>query len=114
MKFILTCNQGAASAVEDGGVLAQSLDRVSSASDIPAALRAYERIRKSRSERIQAAALVAGKYKVMVDGPEQRKRDQRMAERIDPRNPKHDFWRAGGGLEWLYGYNFLKAVSWIY
>jgi salicylate hydroxylase len=64
-----------------------------------------------RAERIQAAALVTGKYKVMPDGPEQQKRDQKMAQRMDPKNPKYEYWKAGGGLEWLYGYDFLKAVS---
>jgi salicylate hydroxylase len=84
-----------------------------SVSDIPAALRAYESLRKQRAEKIQAAALVTGKYKVMPDGPEQRKRDQKMAERMDVNNPRHAYWRAGGGLDWLYGYDSIAAVGLI-
>ncbi|CZR52464.1 uncharacterized protein PAC_02341 [Phialocephala subalpina] len=102
---------GAASAVEDGGVLAECLARAKSSSDIPTALRAYERIRKPRAERIQAAALVTGQYKIMADGLEQRKRDQKMVERMDPKHPKYEYWKAGGGLEWLYGYDFRAAAN---
>jgi salicylate hydroxylase len=46
----------------------------------------------------------------MPDGPEQQKRDQKMAQRMDPKNPKYEYWKAGGGLEWLYGYDFVKAA----
>lgn len=102
---------GAASAVEDGGVLSECISRARSVSDIPAALKSYEKIRKPRAERIQAAALLTGQYKVMPDGPEQKKRDEKMAQRMDPRNPRHEYWKAGGGLEWLYEYDFRKAVS---
>ncbi|KAF8851417.1 FAD/NAD(P)-binding domain-containing protein [Acephala macrosclerotiorum] len=101
---------GAASAVEDGGVLAECLAHAKSIADIPRALRAYQKIRKPRAERIQAAALVTGQYKIMADGSEQRKRDQRMVERMDPKHPKYEYWRAGGGLEWLYGYDFKAAA----
>lgn len=55
--------------------------------------------------------MVAGIYKSMPDGPEQRKRDRKMAARMDRKNPKYEFWRAGGGLNWLYGYRFLESVS---
>lgn len=103
--------QGAATAVEDGGVLAQCLARVKSTTEIPAALHAYERIRKPRAERIQAAALVAGQYKVIADGLFQQKRDRKMAERMDVTNPQYEYWKAGGGLEWLYEYDFAQAVS---
>lgn len=102
---------GAASAVEDGGVLAECLSRAKSKADIPTALKAYEKIRKPRAERIQGAALVTGQYKIMPDGPEQRKRDQRMALRMDVKNPKYEYWKAGGGLEWLYGYDFATVVK---
>ena len=30
---------------------------------------------------------------------------------MDKANPKYEYWKAGGGLEWLYGYDFLKEVS---
>ena len=47
----------------------------------------------------------------MPDGPAQQKRDEKMAQRMDKANPKYEYWKAGGGLEWLYGYDFLKEVS---
>lgn len=34
-----------------------------------------------------------------------------MAERMDPGNPKHESWKAGGGLDWLYAYNVVESVS---
>jgi salicylate hydroxylase len=56
---------------------------------------------------------VTGKYKAMPNGPEQRVRDQKMKERMYVKNPRYEFWKAGGGLEWLYGYDFLKVVSFV-
>lgn len=108
---ILTTSQGAATAVEDGGVLAACIDHAHSLSSIPDALKAYEKLRRPRSERVQAAALTTGQYKVMPDGPAQQDRDLRMAQRMDKSNPRYKFWKAAGGVEWFYGYKFEKEVS---
>ncbi|KAH7407955.1 hypothetical protein BKA64DRAFT_436061 [Cadophora sp. MPI-SDFR-AT-0126] len=102
---------GAATAVEDGGLLAECLSTTRQLSDIPQALKTYEKLRRPRAERIQATALITGQYKVMPDGPAQQQRDEKMAQRMDRANPKYEYWRAGGGLEWLYGYDFLYQVS---
>ncbi|KAH8800259.1 hypothetical protein F5884DRAFT_862973 [Xylogone sp. PMI_703] len=100
---------GAASAVEDAGVLAECIRYARSAEDIPLVLSAYQRIRKPRAENIQVAALTTGIYKSLKDGPEQRERDRKMAERMDVDHPKYEAWKAGGGLDWLYAYNFVDA-----
>ncbi|KAH7356429.1 salicylate hydroxylase [Rhexocercosporidium sp. MPI-PUGE-AT-0058] len=102
---------GAATAVEDGAVLAECLSYAQSTSDIPKSLQTYEKIRRPRAERIQATALITGQYKVMADGPAQVKRDEKMAQRMDKANPRYEYWKAGGGLEWLYGYDFMKEVG---
>src|SRR4051812_6858068 len=106
MDGILTFRQGAATAVEDGAVLAECLSHATSTSDIPKALHAYEKIRRPRAELIQATALITGQYKAMPDGLAQVKRDERMAQRMDKANSRYEYWKAGGGLEWLYGYDF--------
>ncbi|KAH6716333.1 hypothetical protein BKA61DRAFT_515910 [Leptodontidium sp. MPI-SDFR-AT-0119] len=105
---------GAATAVEDGGVLAACIDHAHSLSSIPDALKAYEKLRRPRSERVQAAALTTGQYKVMPDGPAQQDRDLRMAQRMDKSNPRYKFWKAAGGVEWFYGYKFEKEVNEFY
>ncbi|KAF1964613.1 FAD/NAD(P)-binding domain-containing protein [Bimuria novae-zelandiae CBS 107.79] len=105
---------GAATAVEDGGVLASCLARAKSLEDIPLALAAYQKIRKGRAEQIQEAALNTGLYKALDDGTEQRERDLKMAERMDPSHPKYSAWKAGAGLDWLYAYDFMEAVSSLY
>ncbi|KAG4432275.1 hypothetical protein IFR05_012242 [Cadophora sp. M221] len=102
---------GAASAVEDGAVLAECLSHAQSTSDIHKALQTYEKLRRPRAERIQATALITGQYKVMPDGLAQVMRDEKMAQRMDKANPRYEYWKAGGGLEWLYGYDFMKEVA---
>jgi len=72
--------QGAAQAVEDGWVLAEKL-RHAEAGDVPAALKAYERGRIARATAIQAGSRDQGAANHLPDGPEQRQRDQLMAQR---------------------------------
>lgn len=99
--------------MEDGGVLAECIGCVRSLDDIPLALSAYQSIRRPRAEQIQAAALAAGVYKALDDGIEQRDRDRKLAKRMNPNNPEYEAWIAGSGLEWLYAYHFVDAVSYI-
>jgi salicylate hydroxylase len=89
----------------------ECLGHARSAEDIPLALSAYQRIRKPRAEQIQAAALAAGIYKALKDGTKQRERDRKMKERMDPSNPRHESWKAGSALDWLYAYDVVDSVS---
>jgi len=66
---------------------------------------------KPRAEQIQAAALAAGIYKALKDGTKQRERDRKMKERMDPSNPRHESWKAGSALDWLYAYDVVDSVS---
>lgn len=104
------CLQGAAISIEDGGVLAECIARAESVGDIPSAVRAYEKIQKSRAEKIKRAAEVSGVFKTLTEGPEQRKRDERFAKRLES-GLKYEFWRASGHLEWIYGRNYKEEVS---
>ena len=126
--------QGSAMGFDDGGCLGESVARAAAlpnsigvANTIDATeqetdrkeqslrrlekgLTVYERVRKSRCEKVMAAAIPTGITKGMKEG-ESKKRDASMKERLDKRNVGEDgykFWRASGGLAWIYGWNFQK------
>jgi len=85
--------QGAAQAIEDGATLAACLADTAG-SDVPEALRRYERLRIPRTARLQAMAAINKTRFHLPDGPRQRKRDTQMA---------------AGGTDWSF-----DAVAWIY
>ena len=83
--------QGAAQAIEDGATLAACL---AEGGDPAEALRRYERLRLPRASRVQALS-AGNKIRFhLPDGPEQRARDEAMAE---------------GGTDFSY-----RAVEWLY
>jgi salicylate hydroxylase len=84
--------QGAAQAIEDGATLAACLARAGS--DIPGALRRYERQRIARTSRLQAMSAGNKTRFHLPDGPEQLERDAR---------------KAAGSTDWSF-----DAVAWIY
>lgn len=84
--------QGAAQAIEDGATLAACL--ASPGSDIPAALRRYERLRRPRASRLQAMSTANKTRFHLPDGPAQRQRDEQMAT---------------DSTDWSF-----DAVAWIY
>ena len=84
--------QGAAQAIEDGATLAACL--TSSTSDIPRALRAYERLRIPRTSRLQGMSAENKTRFHLPDGPAQADRDAQMA---------------AGATDWSF-----RAVAWIY
>ena len=84
--------QGAAQAIEDGATLAACLSQAGS--DIPDALRRYERLRIPRTSRLQAMSANNKTRFHLPDGPEQRERDTRMA---------------AGSTDWSF-----DNVAWIY
>ena len=103
--------QGAASAVEDGACLAECISRARSVQDIPAVLRAYEKLRKPRTEKIKQSAEASGNYKILEEGPAQRRRDKGFAERLDKNSPKYEAYRGYAHVNWLYGYDVFESVS---
>ena len=84
--------QGAAQAIEDGATLAACL--AGAGSDVPQALRRYERLRIPRTSRLQAMSADNKTRFHLPDGPEQRRRDAQMAR---------------GATDWSF-----DAVAWIY
>ena len=79
--------------------------------DIPAALRAYEKLRKPRTEKIKQAAEKSGEYKILGEGPAQQRRDKGFAERLDKNSPKYEAYRSYEHVNWLYGYDVFESVS---
>jgi salicylate hydroxylase len=69
--------QGAAQSIEDGATLATCLREAGS--DIPEALRRYERLRIPRTSRMQALSAENKTRFHLPDGPRQRDRDAQMA-----------------------------------
>ncbi|KAI1819339.1 putative salicylate hydroxylase [Xylaria intraflava] len=91
--------QGAANAIEDAAVLSMAF---TCTDNIDLALEMYQRVRKSRSERIQASATSTGYILHLPDGEEQRKRDQsiRAASGGDGVNP--DQWNDRQSREFMW------------
>ncbi|PVH74524.1 FAD/NAD(P)-binding domain-containing protein [Cadophora sp. DSE1049] len=102
--------QGAAMSIEDGGLLAECLGRAESVDDIPISLHAYEKIQKPRAEKIKLEAHKSGDFKTLTEGPEQRKRDEGFAKRLES-GPNYEFWRASGHLKWIYAWNYKEEAK---
>ncbi|KAI9154786.1 Salicylate hydroxylase [Paramyrothecium foliicola] len=98
--------QGAANGLEDAGVLAVALSR---SSNVASALAVYELVRKERAERIAASADVTRRYLHLLDGPEQRERD----DAIRGFNPGAKGDGDGDGDKWRdeHWQNFMWGVD---
>lgn len=113
--------QGAANAVEDAAVLTVALSLIESTDEIPSALVAYEAIRKSRGEAIQASASATQKVLHLPDGPEQEERDRKIKESTlaatslansagtaEKRNP--DLWADQQWQDFMWGVDVMKET----
>jgi salicylate hydroxylase len=113
--------QGAAVAIEDGAALAECVSRAESVDDLPALLKAFEAIRKPRSELISDAAMENGKIWHYADGPEQQERDRKMQltpeqqEAEDEARSAHvenpNKWSDKNFQPWLFGYDTIKETN---
>jgi salicylate hydroxylase len=83
--------QGAAQALEDGVSLTACLAKIS---DVPAALRHYEKMRLPRTSRMQGMSAANKTRFHLPDGPAQKERDAKMAT---------------GGTDYS-----IKAIAWVY
>ena len=90
--------QGAAQAIEDGAALASLLEAMPD--DVPSVLRRYEEIRKPRATRLQEASAANRTRFHLADGPEQRKRDEAMANSGD---------RSMANIGWLYRHDAAQV-----
>ena len=98
-------------AVEDAACLTSVLCAMSQKSDLPAALGAYDTIRRRRTGKVLAQALDHLELSHMHDGPEQKKRDE--SSECETRDEKTYtgpyFWSSPQTLNWLYGYDELSV-----
>ncbi|KAK1963192.1 FAD binding domain-containing protein, partial [Colletotrichum sublineola] len=105
--------QGANSAVEDGAVLGLLLGHLTSKSQLPKALKLYERLRKARGESIARETFKQRHDFHLIDGPEQETRDQIFLSQLG-KEPKGAFpsrWTCPEVQPWLYGYDAYKEVE---
>ena len=90
--------QGAGQAIEDAAMLAACL--AEKGDDVPAALAAYERMRRPRTALVQEASRGRLSQNHLPDGPRQRARDRAFAAE-DPL----------GHNDWLYSYDAEEAAT---
>lgn len=98
--------QGAASGIEDAGVLAAAL---TCTADVPLALGVYQAMRKERAERISASAAATGRNLHLPDGPEQEARDlvfRRQREGLA--DDSMDKWCDGEWQNFMWGTDVMR------
>ncbi|KAL0934859.1 FAD binding domain-containing protein [Colletotrichum truncatum] len=105
--------QGANSAVEDGAVLGLLLGHITSKSQLPTALRLYEKLRKARGDAIVRETFKQRESFHMHDGPEQEARDQIFLSQLgkELKGPFPSRWTCPEVQPWLYGYDAYKEVE---
>ncbi|OOQ86506.1 FAD binding domain protein [Penicillium brasilianum] len=105
--------QGANSSLEDGAVLGLLLGHMTDKAQLPRILRLYESLRKSRGEAIVRETFKQRHDFHMVDGEEQKKRDEvflsQLGKEIKGAFPSR--WTCPQVQPWLYGYDAIKEVE---
>ena len=112
--------QGAATAVEDGILLAECISRATTLQSVPLYLSAFESIRIERAYAVQTGSLRNEVFWHMEDGARQRARDAIMKGiqigekdleelRNDGRNPNQ--WSDAGFQKWLFGYDAVAEAN---
>ncbi|KAH8923042.1 putative monooxygenase [Atractiella rhizophila] len=101
--------QGAAQAIEDGAAIGVCLSKISSKSDVHAALKVYQRIRKSRAEDLVETAAAAGRdlHKGLDDAKERDERFKKVAGGGE--NP--DRWADQKVQEKIYGHDVVAEAE---
>lgn len=103
--------QGAAQAVEDAAVLAVALAQAvdaEPAAGIEHALRAYERLRKPRAERLVEMAAENGRVLHMAAGKEREERDRAFREAREGGGGVPDKWVDRGVQDMVFAFDCVK------
>ncbi|KAL4916864.1 hypothetical protein BDW62DRAFT_218465 [Aspergillus aurantiobrunneus] len=106
--------QGANSSLEDGAVLGGLLGHLTSKAQLPAVLRLYESMRKSRGEAIVRETFRQRHDFHLPDGPEQERRDAVFRAQLGKCEIEGAFpsrWTCPEVQPWLYGYDAVKEVE---
>ncbi|RPB05306.1 FAD/NAD(P)-binding domain-containing protein [Choiromyces venosus 120613-1] len=102
--------QGAAIAVEDGGVLGALLGKLEDRSQLPAVLKMYEGLRKNRTTSIVLGSTDQRDVFHMEDGEEQKRRDEVMLrDAVRPGFPNK--WRDPVFREFMFAYDGAREVD---
>ncbi|KAK5940850.1 hypothetical protein PMZ80_007267 [Knufia obscura] len=105
--------QGANSSIEDGCVLGRVLSYVTRREQLPRAVELFEKLRKSRGEKVARETFLQRHDFHMEDGPEQQARDkifdsQQGKEEAEVKFPSR--WNCPEVQSWLYGYDAYQEV----
>src|SRR5262245_59975062 len=92
--------QGAAQALEDGVSLTTCLSKIG---DVAAAFARYEKLRLTRTSRMQAMSAARRRHLHLPDGPAQQERDAKMAAGTTCPSIK--------AIAWVYSYDAAAAVE---
>ncbi|KAK6373009.1 hypothetical protein LTR64_004929 [Lithohypha guttulata] len=106
--------QGANSSIEDGAVLGKVLSYVKTRQQLPKAVELFEKLRKSRGEKVARETFHQRHDFHMEDGPEQEERDKIFASQLGKNEPEVKFpsrWNCPEVQPWLYGYDADKEVE---
>lgn len=102
--------QGAAIAVEDGGVLGGLLGKLEDRSQLQGLLRVYEEMRKSRTTRIVTGSTDMRNILHLHDGERQKRRDAMLlADDVRPGFPNK--WRDPAFRNFMFGYDGAREVE---
>ncbi|KAL3426718.1 3-hydroxybenzoate 6-hydroxylase [Phlyctema vagabunda] len=96
--------QGAAQAVEDAAAIGVILSNLTSRSEIPNALKIYEKARKGRAETIQALGPLNREALHLPDGPEQKLRDAQF-QKLSAAGTHPDKWADKKTQEFLWAWD---------
>ncbi|KAF4634196.1 hypothetical protein G7Y89_g3905 [Cudoniella acicularis] len=96
-------------ATEDGATLAACLARAKSVDEIPRAMKAYEKIRKPRAEKIKGAAEGRGKEDHLPDGEEQERRDEILRGSLGSSGEISE--ETVKRVDWIYGFDVLGFAN---
>ncbi|EXJ57166.1 salicylate hydroxylase [Cladophialophora yegresii CBS 114405] len=106
-------SEGAAMAVEDAAALAEAIQQVDTAKQLPEALRVWETVRIKRTSQMQEASLINGKLWHFADGPVQRARDEAMRPEVEGKQfvTSPNQWSDPTTQRWCYGYDAEEEIK---
>jgi len=103
--------QGAAQAVEDAAALGIVLSSISDKSQIPSALKAYEKSRKERAETVQGFGKETRDALHLHDGPEQIARDLALGSPPTTLTRSPDRWTDANTRDYLWNWDAEQVAK---
>lgn len=97
--------QGAAMGIEDAAILGGLLAHFPSASDLPSALKMYEKLRLKRTAKVAAHSVDSRWFTQMADGPKQKDRDEYLLAHPGIQKGHRNIRSDQEFLDWLFGYD---------